>query len=180
MGEGGRGRAGGMAEAGRAVAPTACGDPPPGRRWQRLLDAGSLCLLALYLALAVPASAARAFRQVREAVHRVREPVAEARARVFGADFVAGVERIRAALATTEPYLLIDGGDPQEGAALWVRYELAPRRALFIRDPRAGDLDWLRRQIPRTVRWVVVAAGGRRPPELYRRYQYFRERGEAR
>ena len=162
------------------LAGAGCGPTQPSGRWQRLLDAASLGLLASYLVVTVPTSLVQAVRHVRDDVHHLRESAVEARGRVFGAEFVAGIERIREALGPDEPYLLIDGGAPQEGAALWVRYELAPRPALFFRDPRADDAQWLRKRIPRAVRWVVVAPGGRKPPVLYRRYQYVQELEQAR
>ena len=67
---------------------------------------------------------------------------------------------------------MVDRGRPGEGAALWVRYELAPRRAIFYRDLGPADTQRLRRRLPRAVHWVVVANGGGEAPELYSRFDY--------
>jgi len=53
-----------------------------------------------------------------------------------------------------------------------VRFELAPRRAVRIREPRSAS--WVRRNLPAGIGWVVVTRGKDQPPELFTRFEYLR------
>lgn len=95
--------------------------------WPRRL---TLALLALFAVAAAPAALRNAALSVADAV-AARDGLAAQRERRFGADYVRGIERLRAALPEDGSYLLFDAGTVEEGARNWVRYDLAPRRAVF-------------------------------------------------
>jgi hypothetical protein len=118
----------------------------------------------------VPLALDRAARHAGLAIDEAHETEDAARARVRGRAFVDAVDAIRRALPADEPYLLIDKAAPEEGAANWVRYELAPRRAILIRGERSGP--WLRQHVPAGIQWVVVARGRAAPPSLHPRFEY--------
>jgi hypothetical protein len=129
-------------------------------------------LCALFLLLSLPRALFRAYNNVEDAVVRAGESEAEARAHVHGAAFIGAIDRIRQALPVDEPYLLVELSEPKEGAANWVRFELAPRRSIRIRGPRSAS--WLRRNLPAGIGWVVVTRGKDQPPELLARFEYLR------
>ena len=106
----------------------------------------------------------------------MRETPAEARARVAGDDYIRAIDDIRRALPPTEAYLLVEGGRPQDGGAYWVRYDLAPRRALFLgRLTELTDAHRLRQRLGANLHHVVVAYGPGLPPHLYDRYRFVGE-----
>jgi hypothetical protein len=139
-------------------------------------DLAALGLCALYLAVAVPAALYRAAANASLAVAAAGESETAARARVYDQAFVAAVDGIRRAVPAGDPYLLIEEGDPEAGAANWVRYELAPRRAILVRGGRGAR--WLGQTVPAGIRWVVVARGGE-PPTLHTRFDYLHRRGDG-
>jgi hypothetical protein len=149
------------------------------RRSRRVADLAALGLAALYLAVAVPLSLVRAEIGVARAVREAHETAGAALARVQGAAFADAIAAIRRVLPEDEPYLLVAENDPEEGDENWVRYELAPRRAVLVRGrPRSARR--LRQRIPAGIRWVVVARGGGEPPALYPRFDYFQGIEEGR
>lgn len=142
----------------------------------------ALALLAFFLAVSTRPALAGAWDRAALALRTARvaggESTVASRQRCLGARYVAGVELIRRALPADEPFLLVEGGNPLHGGALWVRYELAPRRAVFF--GRLGDFSRaspagaarLRRRIRGRLRWVVVAYEQGSPPVLLPRYQF--------
>jgi hypothetical protein len=144
---------------------------PPGR----LLDAAAIGLLVLFLAAALPSGLWHACNQIGHAVD-TSESREDARARVYGEDYSRAIDRIRAALAPGEGYILVEGGRPGSGGVYWVRYDLAPRPAANVgplADLTSGAQ--LRRRLSANLRHVVVAFDTRKPPRLYERYQFVEE-----
>jgi hypothetical protein len=142
----------------------------------RALDVLAAALFVFFLVAAVPQALARAAGMLRLARHAARETPAAARARVAGDDYSRAIDDIRRALPPTEAYLLVEGGRPQEGGAYWVRYDLAPRRALFLgRLTELTDAHRLRQRLGANLRHVVVAYGPGLPPRLYDRYRFVGE-----
>jgi hypothetical protein len=128
----------------------------------RLLPLAASGVLAVYLLVAIPVAVHRAVLGLRTAAKTAGLPAAEVRARVFGREYAAAVDRIRRAIPPDEPYLLTEQNQP--GAMLWVRFDLLPRRAMVVQaDSRRGDC-WLEQ-----LRWVVVGVGLGRPPLLLER-----------
>jgi len=144
-----------------------------------LLDLAALALCVLFLAISAPRAIARAVRNVGAAVEHAGETESAARARVHDPEFVAAIDAIRRALPVDEPYILVETGDRAEGAIFWVRYELAPRRAVLVSGRWIAR--WLRRNVvANEIRWVVVAGGKEQPPELLPRVEYLRRLEAAR
>jgi hypothetical protein len=126
------------------------------------------------LTVSVGWTAAKAVRRVQKAFLYAGESALAERSREFGAPYARKVEEIRR-LIPYDPqdpqgsvYGLIDGdADGVEiGGTLWVRFDLAPRRAVFLglRKDLPGPAE-LRRRLPPGVRWVVIGHN-ERPPEL--------------
>ena len=62
------------------------------------------------------------------------------------------------------------------GGTYWVRYDLAPRRAVYL--GRLNELTsamQVRRRLTVNLRHVVVAFGNGKPPRLYDRYRFLQE-----
>jgi hypothetical protein len=132
------------------------------------LNGVALALVAVYLASALPVAAGIARFMLRLPARAARESLPEARARLFGADYTAGVDALRRALPPAQPYILVAGDALRDGGAFWVRYDLAPRPPLFL-----GQLDTLtdaaglRRALGADLRRLpVVVAYATRPPRL--------------
>ncbi len=108
-------------------------------------------------------------------VHAGESPLAE-RSREMGAPYAREIEEIRRIIPSDGAYALVDGDGAELGGAVWVRFDLEPRRAVLLglrKDlPRSADL---RRRIPPEAQWVVVAyAEG--PPRLMTVAQLLAER----
>jgi len=132
-------------------------------------------LLGLYLAVALPWGLGRAWLEVVRAASAHESPV-EARRRIFGETYTSAIEEIRRTLPPGEAYLLVEGGSGMLGGTYWVRYDLAPRRALYL--GRLNELTsgmQVRRRLVVNLRHVVVAFGSGRPPRLYERYAFLQE-----
>jgi hypothetical protein len=151
-------------------------DSPPVRsRSSPALRAAALALFALFLAVSLPSAAVRAAKRLAQAAGLAGEDWSAARRRVFGAPWVEAVEAIRRTIPRDAPYLLVDATREEEGGAYWVRYELAPRPALFL--GKVQDLpppDRLARQLAGGPPWVVVALRDREPPLLFPREVFLR------
>ena len=116
--------------------------------WIALFRAAvGLGALAAFLATAVPVTLGNAGRLALQARENARLGAAEAHGRLLGESFVRSLDEIRRRIPEDGAYFLLDGWTAEEGSALWVRYELAPRRALLLgRNPmrivRRHPLDW--------------------------------------
>jgi hypothetical protein len=142
------------------------------RRSRRAIDLVALGLAALYVAAALPLALVRAEARVALALCEAGEPAGAALARVHGAAFADAIAAIRRTVPADEPYLIVAENAPEEGDENWVRYELAPRRAVLVRGrPRSARA--LRQRVPAGIGWVVVTPGKGGPPSLYPRADYF-------
>jgi hypothetical protein len=145
-------------------------------RLSRALDVLAIGLLGFFLVAAVPQAMLRALGMLRLAKQAARESDGEARARVYGEAYTRAIDEIRRAIPAGGGYLLVEGGRPQDGGAYWVRYDLAPRRAVYL--GLLGELTdarRLRKRIGANLRQVVVAYGPGLPPRLYERYRFVNE-----
>jgi hypothetical protein len=84
--------------------------------------------------------------------------------RTWGEPFARGIEKARAQIRPDEPYALIEGRlDTND--RFRVRYELAPRPAVYI--GRARDLAGAKLpDLDPEIRWAVIATVGDVEPEL--------------
>lgn len=108
--------------------------------------------------------------------HRKETPL-QRRERSFGSGYTQAIEQIRRTIPPDGAYLLINGRpDFEEGGPLWVKFDLAPRRAVYLGKLHdLGSADRLRRRTPRAARWVVIAHGPYDPPVLIERYRFIRQ-----
>ena len=153
--------------------------PPP----RLLFSSLALLLLALHLAISLPAALDRSVQRVSHMLATLGESPREERSRSFGPGYVDAIEQIRRTIPRDAAYVLVNGDPDDEGGPLWVKFDLAPRRAVFLgrlRDTEDGNR--LRNRMPRAARWVVISYGDYRPPLLLERHDFvsrLRERGRA-
>ncbi len=136
------------------------------------LDVLAVALAALFFAAALSTALYRAARMLHDQPQLAGETLTAARARIYGPAYVQAIEQIRGAIDPDEPYLLVEAGGPGSGGVYWVRYDLAPRRAILL-----GRLDEitprdLRRQEGANLRHVVVSLGQGPPPVLFDRFAF--------
>ena len=121
----------------------------------------ALALFAAALLVALPEMAVVSGKRIAQAVAKRGEDSRQARRRFLGPAWVAAVDEIRQAIPPGGEYLLVDGGEERQGAALFVRYELAPRRPRFL--GRLAEVKepsrWATKYPPGSPgpRWVVIA-----------------------
>ncbi len=121
-------------------------------------------LLAVYLAIGVAVGLRNTALRLRSATRSAGLSTGEMRARMFGGEYVAAIERLRSMIPVDEPYLLRELEEP--GVIVWTRFDLLPRRAILDSEPPADAHSvCLRAQ----VRWMVVATGTRQPPLIFER-----------
>lgn len=141
-----------------------------------ILSTLALALFAVYLAYSV-------FEAMRSSVWTVcllydlrGQSTAEERALVYGAEYVRAIAEIRRKIPRDGAYVLISAVPENEGAPLWVKFELAPRRAVYLGELASlQPVERLRNRVPRAARWVVIAYGGYRPPVLIERFRFMQE-----
>ena len=146
--------------------------PPAASRGLRILALG---LFALFLAVSLPLAALRAGKRILQAVGVAGEGTAAARRRVLGERWVEAVEALRRTVPADGSFFLVDASEESEGGAYWVRFELAPRRPLYL-----GNLT----ELPPPERLAPVLAAGpaivivalrdREPPLLYDRGSFLK------
>lgn len=135
----------------------------------------ALCLLGLHVAASLVPAARIGAGQIRDAFRYAGEDPASARRRVFGEAYTAEIERIRRTLPPFAPYLLVDGAMPEEVGAFWVRFDLAPRRALMLGPwEELPPAHRLRGRLPGGPVWVVIAHRSGKPPQLVDRWTFLR------
>lgn len=143
-------------------------------RWRdrRALPARlALGLFALYLGVTVPWALATAVTRLGEGVPHLGEDTATARRRVFGDAYAEAIEGIRRALPPGAIYVLINADKEDDGFPLWVRYDLAPHRAIYL--GRLANLPPnVRRAFPRGAQAVILTFGGQEPPRLIDRQDF--------
>jgi hypothetical protein len=142
-----------------------------------LLAKLALALFVLYLAVALPRALLRSAHEGREMIAHRKETPFQRRERTYGSGYAKAIEQIRRTIPPDGAYLLINGHpDFEEGGPLWVKFDLAPRRAVYLGKLHdLGNADRLRRRTPRAARWVVIAHGPYEPPVLIERYRFMRQ-----
>lgn len=147
------------------------------RSSRSLVSSFALALFGLFLLVSLPLALGRSVRRIERAFRYAGESVLAERSRALGAAYARAIERIRGTIPRDGVYAVVNGDEDDEadrGGAIWVRFDLAPRRAILL--GKASDLEdaqSIRRKLPAEVRWVVVAYGGK-PPELVERSSFVR------
>jgi hypothetical protein len=138
--------------------------------------AAVLALYAAGLTVSLGWTAAKSARRIEKAFLYAGESALAERSREFGASYAREIEAIRRAIPQDGAYALVDGDPVELGGALWVRFDLEPRRAVFLGLrkglPRAAEL---RCRIPPEVRWVVIGFA-KAPPVLVDLDRFLAER----
>jgi hypothetical protein len=141
----------------------------------RVLAIAAAGMLVVFLVAALPGALQEAWSEVHSAAHD-HENLTEARIRIFGDSYIRAIDEIRRALPADESYLVVEGGSGALGGTYWVRYDLAPRRAVYLgRLSELTSADEVRRRLTANLRHVVVAYSTAKPPRLYDRYRFVQE-----
>ncbi|HEX3127379.1 MAG TPA: hypothetical protein VH394_08620 [Thermoanaerobaculia bacterium] len=137
----------------------------------------ALALLALQLAVAVPRALLRSAREGSNLLAHWSETPYERRVRTFGPGYAQAIEKIRRTIPVDGAYALINAHpDVEEGGPVWVKFDLAPRRAVYLgKLDEVGSAERLRRRMPRAARWVVITYGAYDPPVLIERFRFIRQ-----
>lgn len=142
--------------------------PPAGPpTLQKVARISLLAVLGLFLGLNAPMALLKSLRRIKQGWELRHETLIESRKRLFGSEYVESVETIRKSIPPDGEYLLVIGPGAEEEAALWVRYDLAPRRALLL-DQSGASLARGQGPLPGTVeglpeRAVIVGGRGKAP-----------------
>ena len=140
--------------------------PPTLQKAGRL---GLLAVLGLFLGLNAPAALMKSLRRIKQGWELRYETLDESRKRLFGSEYVESVNALRRSIPPDGEYLLVRGPRAEEEAALWVRYDLAPRRALLL-DPSRAALARRQEPLPGTFRGLpelaVIVGGEGKAPQL--------------
>jgi hypothetical protein len=129
--------------------------------------------VAAFLATAVPQALSRAFASMMLARTFRGESVSAAPVRTWGARYWAGVERARSAIPRNGAYLL---ATEKGSGSTWVflRYDLAPRRAFAIGEVAGAPTGQAGRP-PDAPDWVVIAQAPGRSPRLVASKVFFHD-----
>lgn len=139
----------------------------------------ALSLFAWFLVVSLPDALERPDDLVEQAIDRSGETLIEERSRVWGEPYTQRIEQIRRVIPPDGVYVLVNGDRIDHGAPIWVRFDLAPRRAVLLTRHHLNRPRVVRRKVPGAARWVVVAAEGRLP-ELIERSRFLRHLEESR
>jgi len=137
----------------------------------------ALGLFAVFLAISIFQAARASGRSGLLLLQARGETPSEERVRAYGPEYTRAIAEIRRTIPEDGAYILISGSPEAEGAPYWVKYDLAPRRAVYLGE--LGSLqpvERLRRRMPRAARWVVIAYDAYRPPLLIERFRFVQER----
>lgn len=133
--------------------------------WRRALPAAGLLALGAYLLPAVFLGLAAAWGRVHAARTEVRDDAWAALARQRGKPYADGIARIREALPEDSEYLIIEN-DGAGDAAMIVRFDLAPRRAIFGGNARDLRANVTPAKLPSLPRWTVIPSVADPGPRL--------------
>lgn len=133
----------------------------------------ALGLFSVFLVLSVAKAAYETTRSLWDLYLFRGEPPLQERARAYGPVYVDQIETIRRTIPRDGAYVLINGRPDEEGGPLWVKFDLAPRRAIYLGYLGSiDDVERLKKRIPRAARWVVIAYGSYERPVLIERYKF--------
>jgi hypothetical protein len=136
---------------------------------QKVARLGLLGLLGLFLALNAPAALMKSVRRIKEGWNLRDETLIESRKRLSGEEYVDGIEAIRRSIPPDGVYLLLKESAAEDEADLWVRYDLAPRRAVLLDQSKAllaRELEVLQGKADELPRYSVIVLGQGKAPQL--------------
>lgn len=138
-----------------------------------MLPTLALGLFAVFLAVSLSRAVAESARNV-VLMHALQgETPFQERARCYSSAYTEEIENIRRTIPRDGAYILINGDAEEQGGPLWVKFDLAPRRAVYLGQlDKLQSAERLKKRIPRAARWVVIAYGPYRRPVLIERYKF--------
>lgn len=148
---------------------------PPGARSATF----ALTLFGLLLAVSLAWSTGRAVRRIYQAHLHAGETPLEERYRHFGPEYSLAIEEMRRAIPPHGVYALVDADQAELGSVLWVRFDLTPRRAVYLGHLHELNRRYARERMVQEVRWVIVASVDK-PPVLYERQEFLSRLGRLR
>jgi len=119
--------------------------------WRRALPAAGLLALLAYLAVAVPSALFATWARVRDVPEASRDDARAALVRLRGPSYADAIDRIRETLPEDAEYLILESD-----ADTIVRFDLAPRRAVFAGNPRDLRTNVTREKLASLPRWTVI------------------------
>jgi hypothetical protein len=125
----------------------------------------ALAVLGACVMRSVPGAWALTSAEIAELLRHAGESFPEARVRVYGDAYVAGIEEIRGRIPETGTYLLVDAAGPTDGKNR-VRCDLAPRRPIFLGTMSGRRRDFVLPARPPEAPEFVVIAREAGPPDL--------------
>jgi hypothetical protein len=136
----------------------------------------TLLVLAAHLLLALTKELSRSLLWVRQGLSTMSWDLASARRAALGDAWVDAIGALRQAIPRDGEYFLVNADSRRADAPLWVRFELAPRRARFLGSLAevAADEDREARLVG-PGRWVVVALPEPQAPRLLTREQFLHD-----
>lgn len=144
------------------------------RSSRSLVPSLALALFGLFLLVSLPLAMGRSVRRIERAFRYRGESTLDERSRVFGPAYAVAIEQIRSTIPRHGVYAMVNGDPVDHGGPLWIRFDLAPRRAILLGRPSdLRDAGKVREKIPARVRWIVVAYGAK-PPEIVERARFLR------
>jgi hypothetical protein len=120
---------------------------------RRLLPLVGLVALVAFLVLRLPAALAASWSRVTDAWHDRALSADESLARMRGPDYVAAIRRIREELPADSEYLLLAAPG---GTDVFVRFDLAPRRAIFGGKPKDVAYNVTPAKLRTLPEWTVI------------------------
>lgn len=139
----------------------------------------ALGLFAVYLAVSLSLAAWETAKNGVLLYRTRHDTPLQDRAYAYGPVYTQEIEKIRRTIPRDGAYLLINGDPGEQGGPFWVKFDLAPRRAVYLGDLNNLErIERLKKRMPRAARWVVIAYGPYRRPVLIERYKFVQEREE--
>jgi hypothetical protein len=150
-------------------------DSAPMKSAGSLLASLALGVFAVYLAVSISAAAFTTGKTGVVMVAHWGETPLEERSRSFSREYSEGIAAIRKTIPADGAYLLVNGTPGEKAGPVWAKFDLAPRRAVFLGDlDQLTDGDRLRSRTPRAARWVVITHGEYGRPVVIERSKFVR------
>ena len=121
--------------------------------WRRALPAAGLVAVGAYLLWNVPSALVASWTRFAAAGRGSRDDAQAALARLRGPAYAAAIQSIRERLPANGEYLLLAG---TLGTDKVVRFDLAPRRAIFGGSPKDVASNVTPGKLPTLPKWTVI------------------------
>jgi hypothetical protein len=120
---------------------------------RRLAPTVALAALAVFLTVRIPNALVASWKRVTAAWHDRALNADESLAIFRGPDYVAAIQRFREELPADSEYLLLTAAG---GADVFVRFDLAPRRAIFGGEPKDVAYNVTAAKLHALPEWTII------------------------